>query len=179
MTRTTTMLLLLVLAAASPAGCADGEGVATLKVDLEQVVRLGRVEPVDGVTMAGQPDVAALKVFAENGYVAVIDLRTKDEDRGLDEPAVVAGLGMEYVSMPIDRDDITIEKARELDALLDAYDEPVLLHCASSNRIGALIALNFYDETGDAELALEMGRAAGMKSLEPLVRKMLGGDRAP
>ena len=50
---------------------------------------------------------------------------------------------------------------------------------ASSNRIGALIALNFYDETGDAELALDMGRAAGMKSLEPLVRKMLGGDRAP
>ena len=168
-----TMLLVLVLAAISPAGCADGEGVATLKVDLEQVVRLGRVEPVDGVTMAGQPDAAALKVFA------VIDLRTKDEDRGLDEPAVVAGLGMEYVSMPIDRDDITIEKARELDALLDAYDEPVLLHCASSNRIGALIALNFYDETGDAELALAMGRAAGMKSLEPLVRKMLGGDRAP
>ena len=175
MTRTMTMLLLLALAAISPAACADGEGVATLKVDLEQVVRLGRVEPVDGLTTAGQPDAAAFKVFAENGYVAVIDLRTDGEDRGLDEPEVVTGLGMEYVSLPIDRGDITIEKARELDAMLDAYDEPVLLHCASSNRVGALIALNVYDETGDVELAMEMGRAAGMKSLESTVEKIIHG----
>lgn len=176
MTRMMTMLLLLALAVASPAGFADGESVTTLMVDLEQVVKLGRVEPVDGVTTAGQPDAAALKVFADNGYVAVIDLRTEGEDRGLDEPAVVTDLGMEYVSLPIDRGDITIEKARELDALLDAYDEPVLLHCASSNRVGALIALNFFDETGDVELAMEMGRAAGMKSLESTVEKVIAED---
>lgn len=176
MTRTMTSLLLLVLAAVAPPGFADGEGVTSLKVDLDQVVKLGRVEPVDGVTTAGQPDAAALKVFAENGYVAVIDLRTQGEDRGLDEPAVVTDLGMEYVSLPIGRGDITIEKARELDALLDAYDRPVLLHCASSNRVGALIALSLYDETGDVELAMEMGRAAGMKSLESTVKKVIDED---
>ena len=176
MTRRVTLLLVLALTVVSSAGFADGEGVTTRKVDLEQVVKLGRVEPVDGVSMAGQPDAAALEVFAENGYVAVIDLRTEGEDRGFDEPAVVTSLGMEYVALPVRRGDITFDKARELDELLDAYEEPVLLHCASSNRVGALIALNAYEETGDAELALEMGRAAGMRSLESTVEKIIGKD---
>jgi len=176
LTRRRLPLLLLILAAASPVAYSGEQAVTTLKADLEQVVAIGRVQPVDGVTTAGQPDEAAFRVFADNGYGVVIDLRTADEDRGLDEPAVVEGLGMQYVSMPIDKGDISFAKARELDALLDSYDEPILLHCASSNRVGALLALSFYDETGDAELALEMGRAAGMKSLEKTVRELIGTD---
>ena len=116
-------------------------------------------------------------MFAGSGYKVVIDLRTEGEDRGLDEPAVVRALGMEYVSMPIDGPDINFQKARELDALLDSYDEPVLLHCASSNRVGALLALNVFAESGDAELAIATGRSAGMKSLETIVRDLIGADK--
>ena len=54
-------------------------GVTSLKVDLDQVVELGTVSPVNGVTSAGQPDEAALQVFADVGYVAVIDIRGADE----------------------------------------------------------------------------------------------------
>ena len=168
------ILLLAALAALSSPASAGEEAVTTLLADLEAVVKLGRVEPVDGLTTAGQPDEAAFRVFAENGYRAVIDLRTEGEDRGLDEPAVVEALGMEYILMPIGRGDITFEKARELDELLNRFDEPVLLHCASSNRVGALLALNVYAETGDADLAIEQGRIAGMKSLERTVRGLIG-----
>lgn len=159
-----------VLAAEEP----DLSAVSRLKVDLEAVSELGVVKPVDGITAAGQPNSAEFKVFAESGYVAVIDLRTAEEERGLDEPAVVEGLGMEYVPFPVSGDDITMQKAKELDKLLNQYDAPVLVHCASSNRVGALLALKFYDETGDAELAIEMGKAGGMTRLEDTVKKVLG-----
>lgn len=174
MTRRLAACMILALCLAVPAACAGDDAVTTLKADVAAVVKRGKVEPVEGLTTAGQPDEAAFRVFADNGYAVVIDLRTAGEDRGLDEPAVVEGLGMEYVSMPIDGDGITFEKARQLDALLDSYDEPVLLHCGSSNRVGALLALSVYDETGDAEQALELGRAAGMKSLEKTVRELIG-----
>ena len=177
MTKPLDLFVLLALAACTGAtNEADVSGAVSLKVDLAAVAETGKVVPVDGVSAAGQPDEAQLKVFADNGYAAIIDLRTDGEDRGLDEPAVVEGLGMEYVSLPIGRDDITIEKARELDALLSQYDEPVLVHCASSNRVGALFALKLFDETGNAELALEKGRAGGMTSLEDKVKEAMGAE---
>lgn len=147
--------------------------VSSLKVDLEAVVEVGKVVPVDGISTAGQPDEMAFRVFADNGYVAVIDLRTAEEDRGLDEPAVIDRLGMEYVQLPIGEDDITFDKARELGDLLDDYEGPVLVHCASANRVGALLALMMVDDGADTELAIEMGKAAGMTRLEPAVREIL------
>jgi len=177
MTKRLALFALLALTACTgDANEADLNSVSSLKVDLAAVAETGKVVPVDGISAAGQPDAAQFKVFADNGYVAVIDLRTEGEDRGLDEPSVVEGLGMEYVSMPIDRDDITIEKARELGALMSQYDAPILVHCASSNRVGSLFALQLFDETGDAELALERGRAGGMKSLEDKVKEEMGVD---
>lgn len=175
MNRHLAVLLLLALGSSAPAFGGE-ETVTTLKADLGEVVELGKVEPVAGLTTAGQPDEAAFRVFAENGYVTVIDLRTAEEDRGLDEPAVVKALGMKYVAMPIGKGDINFDKARELAELLDRSEGPVLLHCASSNRVGALLALNVFAETGDAELALQTGRAAGMTRLEKVVTEIIGAD---
>ena len=169
-----TLLLLIFGAACSAADEQDFGAVSTLKADLDEVVELGRIKPVDGVTTAGQPDEAAFKVFAENGYVAVIDIRTQGEDRGLDEAAVVQGLGMDYVQMPVaGKDGITYENAQKLDQLIGLYDGPVLVHCASANRVGALFALNVYRETGDVNKALEAGRAAGLTRMEAQVREVL------
>jgi uncharacterized protein (TIGR01244 family) len=159
--------------------CAGGEdpaAVSSLKVDLGAVVESGAVSPVNGITSAGQPNAEAFKVFAESGYAAVIDIRTEGEDRGLDEPAVVESLGMKYIQLPVGGADITIEKARELDQLLSQYDEPVLVHCGSANRVGALLALSVFDKTGDAELALETGRAGGMTRLEGKVKQVISGE---
>ena len=158
--------------------CAGDDEVATgsLKVDLAAAVESGKVEPVDGLSTAGQPDEAALRVFADSGYAAVIDLRTAGEDRGLDEAAVVEDLGMDYVLLPIGRGDITFEKAAELRRVLDQYDEPVLLHCGSANRVGALLALQEYAETGDREASLDVGREAGLTGLEGAVIEAIESD---
>ena len=165
--------LLFSLLLVAPFAFAGDGGHGAVKVDLDSVVEQGEVSPVDGITSAGQPDEAALEVFAESGYVAVIDMRTAGENRGFDEPAAVAGLGMEYVAFPIGGGDITLDKAQELDALLAKYDGPVLLHCASGNRVGALLAFREFLASGDADKALQTGRDGGLTRLERQVRDAL------
>ncbi len=172
--RLTLLLCLLLCISCAGADSQRGKAVSSLHVDLEAVAEAGAVKPVDGITSAGQPNEAQFKVFAANGYTTVIDIRTAGEDRGLDEPALVEALGMEYVTLPIGRDDITIEKARQLDALLQGREGPVLVHCGSGNRVGALLALKTFDETGDAELVLEKGRAGGLTRLEGQVKEVMG-----
>jgi len=167
------ILFLSLVCLSAAAGDTDLGAVSSLKVDLEAVVELGIVSPVDGVTTAGQPDEAGFQVFAEVGYAAVIDLRTEGEDRGLDEPAAVEAMGMDYINLPIGRDGISFANAKALKGLIDGYDEPVLVHCGSANRVGALFALSAFRETGDIEIALEAGRAAGLTRMEPTVKKVL------
>lgn len=147
----------------------------TILVDLERVVEAGKAEPVDGMSSAGQPDRAALDVFAKSGYATIIDMRGPDEDRGIDNfESVVESLGMHYVAFPIvDEEDISFEKAGKLDALIKASDGPVLLHCKSGNRVGAMLALRQSLAGADEETAIRYGRDAGMTRLEPIVRKVL------
>lgn len=164
------------LALSACAGDFEAVSASPLKVDLENVVAVGAVQPVDGITSAGQPDEAAFRIFADSGYAAVIDLRTDGEDRGLDEKAFVQELGMDYVSLPIGRDGISFENARALDELLNAYDKPVLVHCASGNRVGALLALRASLGGADDETAMALGRQGGLTGLEPKVRSILTGE---
>jgi protein tyrosine phosphatase (PTP) superfamily phosphohydrolase (DUF442 family) len=77
------------------------------------------------------------------------------------------------VAFPIGKGDITFEKAAELNALLEQYDEPVLVHCASSNRVGALLALREFQASGDVKGALKAGREGGMTRLEKTVKEVL------
>ena len=133
-----------------------------------------RFEPADGITAAGQPTEIGLKALADEGFAAVIDLRTAGEDRGLDEQRIVEELGMDYVSLPIaGRGAINFENAKRLDEILKNYDEPVLVHCGRSNRVGALFALREKLSGADDDDALAFGRSAGMTSLESTVKSRL------
>ncbi len=156
----------------------EAPSTAGTHVEIAAVVEAGEVVPVNGITAAGQPDEAALQVFADAGYTAVIDMRGPGEDRGLDdEPAAVEALGMQYVAFPITgRDAIGFDKARELDALLEGIDGPVLLHCGSGNRVGALLALRHSLQGADDEAALQLGKDSGLTSLEGVVRERLSDE---
>ena len=169
--------IVAVIALALPA-CAQELNGSPLKVDLSDVVEQGIAAPVDGITSAGQPDEAALQVFADSGYVAVIDLRTERENRGFQQAAVVEALGMEYVSLPVSGSEgINFENATALAELIAKYDEPVLVHCGSANRVGALLALDKARQGADSEEAIEYGKKAGMTRLEGRVREVLEDTR--
>jgi len=133
-----------------------------------------RHEPLPGITTAGQPNAVALEAAANAGYKAVIDLRGLREDRGFDERAAVERLGMSYVSLPVEgAAGVTYENAAELDRLLAELPKPVLLHCSSANRAGALLALRAKLNGADDAEALELGVAAGLVGLKPTVEQKL------
>ena len=156
----------------SLAGASGADAVALVSID---EIREGKGDLSAKKTVsAGQPDSAVLSSFAAAGYVAVVDLRTDEEDRGFDEPAIVTGLGMSYISMPIgSEEDISFAKADELDKILSGIDGPVLVHCGSGNRVGALFALREKANGATDEAALAAGKTAGMTRLEPVVVKAL------
>ena len=167
------VLMISVLAAAT-AFAEDVNSNTTLKVDLDAVVSTGFVQPVDGITSAGQPDEAALAVFAEQAYTTVIDLRTEGEDRGIDEATVIEELGMEYVLFPIaGMGAINFDNARKLDQLIEDADGRVLIHCGSANRVGALLALRKSLDGADDDAALAYGKEGGVTRLEGRVREAL------
>ncbi len=122
----------------------------------------------------GQPDSEILSLARDAGFTTVVDMRRPTEDRGMDEAAEVAALGMQYITLPIDgANGVTYENAAALDKILAAADGPVFLHCASGNRVGALHALSQKMAGASKEDALAAGLAAGLTRLEPVVVERL------
>ncbi|MGI9219403.1 MAG: fused DSP-PTPase phosphatase/NAD kinase-like protein [Woeseiaceae bacterium] len=153
---------------------AVAEEVTKAYVDIDAVTSSDELVAVDGFRAAGQPDADAFALVAEAGYAAVIDLRGEQENRGLDEAAVLQELGLDYVELPLSSPDaISFENAAKLDEILSGYTEPVLIHCGSSNRVGALLALRKSMHGASDDAAVEYGRDAGLTGLEPVVRSRL------
>ncbi len=151
---------------------ADGNNM--IHIDIDDVLVIGDLRPTDGITSSGQPDASAFEIVAKSGYVAVIDMRGPSENRGLDEKAVVEELGLEYIEFPlVSGDDISFANAQRLDELLTDIDGPVLLHCGSGNRVGAILALRHSLQGADNESAMQYGKSAGLTSLEPVVKDRL------
>ncbi len=156
---------------------AVADKMVAIHVDLTTVESSEDLRPVDGLRSSGQPDAEQLALIAEAGYVAVVDLRGESENRGLDEAAAVESLGMDYVNLPVSgAESISWENATQLEEILSSYDGPVLVHCGSGNRVGALLALSKSKNGADDEEAVAYGRAAGMTGLEPVVRSRLAED---
>ena len=121
----------------------------------------------------GQPDHADLQALARKGVRRVINLRPHSE-LDWDEAACAATCGLEYVNIPV-ATPADLDRAHAM-ALHEALqgDAPVLVHCGSANRVGALLALVAAWEWGHPpEAALELGRSAGLAALEPAVRARL------
>jgi len=97
----------------------------------------------------------------------VINLRTEEEmaERvGFDEAAVLDDLGVRYVHLPLPREgrDAWL---RAFTAEMKRTRGPVLIHCGSSNRAGAVWGRYLRVERGfTADAALLRARAAGVRS---------------
>lgn len=129
----------------------------------------------DDVWIAGQPSAEQLARAKEAGLASVITLCLAHEC-GWDERAVAEGLGLRFESIAIGSGgDLTRDAARRLHELLGSLPRPLLVHCGSANRVGALFALRACFIEGHApETAIEHGRRAGMTGLEATVRQILG-----
>lgn len=128
----------------------------------------------DEVWTGGQPSAEQLQQVQAAGIKAVINLCPNGEC-GWDEKAVVEAQGLHYATVPVSAAcDLSEEAARRFHDLLESAPKPVLIHCASGNRVGALYALKaFYVQKHTPDAAIAVGRAAGLASLEATVRKII------
>ncbi len=120
-----------------------------------------------GVYFGGQPTADAFGTAQEMGVRVVVNLRSDPEIAAMDfdEAALVEQLGMKYVAIPITSETFAPADADDLKEVLRKTSGPVLIHCASSNRVGALWAMYLHRHRGVAlDQAIALGRKAGLRS---------------
>ena len=87
---------------------------------------------------AGQPTVEQLTLLKDDGIRAVLNLRPPAEYDDTEEAARVRELDMRYFNIPVvgsDPQDAQVEEFLRLTD--DADNQPMFIHCASANRVGA------------------------------------------
>ncbi len=132
--------------------------------------------PAEGILTGGQPSVEHFEQAAQAGYRTIVNLRAPGEKGSWDEAAKAEELAVRYVAIPIaGADGLTADNARQLAEIVDDPAAlPVMVHCASGNRVGGLFALKALHVDGkSAEEALALGLEAGLTKLEDAVRERL------
>lgn len=140
-------------------------------LDLENIGR-----PQESRIVSGAIDAADIGRLRAAGVAHLINLRTEEESEGLNEALIAAGLGIAYYSIPIGGvESLTRENAWQLDAVLTAAGEELtLIHCASGNRVGALIAVReAWIRHRSIDDSIAEGKRWGLTSLEASVRRLL------
>ena len=169
------ILLLSFLLFAAPTWAAD-------VLDTKALATLPNLaNPTPNLATAGAVQAKDIALIAGAGVRHVIDLRDDSETPDFDEAAAVRNAGMLYHNLPIrGAEDLTPDNAARFDRLIiEAGDTPTLVHCTSSNRVGALAALRAAWIQGQpVEAALAEGRRWGLKGMEPAVRERLTASGA-
>jgi len=137
----------------------------------------GLRQPADECITGGAPCMSALKQLRQAGIRHMVDLRPAAEWSGQDWAAAVKRAGMVFHHLPVD-------SLLDLDASLtdrlwhlytDPACQPLFIHCASGNRVGAALALAGWRHGSLEPLqALALGDAAGLGGLRPAVVEALG-----
>ncbi len=127
--------------------------------------KVERLHTYGGIFLASQPQTDDFKLAKEGGIQTVINLREKDE-LDWDEEALVKQLGMEYHHLPFKSPagltDEIFAKARQV--LNNKDKRPILLHCSSANRVGAIwLVHRVLDHDLRYEEALKEAEIVGLK----------------
>jgi uncharacterized protein (TIGR01244 family) len=179
MTRGAAQALPLALSALALVGAQALAGDIPTTIDATQVPAYRLIQP--RLATAGQPRPEVIAKLKEMGFKTVINLRTEMEGTAAERAAVEAQ-GLRYVSVPITPASFSLSDVEAVERALAPESGPVLLHCASSNRVGAVWAVIQSRKGKTLAEAEAAGREAGMQpSMRAAVRRVLGvpADAAP
>lgn len=131
------------------------------------------MSPVPGVVVAGRLAPDDIERLRAAGIRSVIDLSADDETPDFDEAGAMRAAGVAYANLPLrGAAGLTRDNVRDFDALVRTAKRPVLVHCASANRVGAMAALRAAWVDGKSvDDAIGIGKAWGLKGLESEVRR--------
>ena len=118
------------------------------------------------IWFGGMPSSNDLRVAADRGVRTVVNLRNASEHPDFDEEAAATSLGLAYHNPGFNGGeqftDARIDGIREL---LTTAPRPLLLHCASANRVGgAWIPYRVLDLGADLDTAIAEAKTIGLRS---------------
>jgi len=132
-----------------------------------------------GLATAGQPTPEALRKLKEQGFKTVISLRADTEPGVKEEEAIVKGQGLEYVSVPVTPASFSQQQVDQVAKVLDDPKAgPILFHCGSANRVGAVWTVIQAQRGKSYEAAEAEGRKIGLSSpaMVEAVKKVLSRE---
>ncbi len=164
-----TRLMLVTIALSFSMALADDKPAKIEKPKKLEPAKCGAVKQLhafDDIYLAGQPTAEDFQEFKKRGVKSVLNLRTKEE-LDFDEAKAIKSLGLEYHNIPIASPDAltdeNFDKARKL--LNEKRQRPILVHCASAGRVGAVwLAHRVLDGGLTYEAALAEAKAVGLKA---------------
>ena len=112
------------------------------------------------------PDEAALRHAAELGFRSVVNFRTRDEQQAIapdTERRIAQEAGLTYLHHPVAPDALDDALVDDFRRKLSDLPQPVLHHCASGMRAGAMTLMALAAEQGlEGEAAIARGRERGL-----------------
>lgn len=159
----------------------NGAGIKLEKVTME------RIEITDRLTVGkAHPGLEDFEQLAREGFRAVVNLRTADEEGQPLTPEregdKVRALGMSYLHFPVNSDDISERVVDRFRAAIQGLPRPLFAHCKSGTRSGAFLVMHVAAEvgmTGEEALAKaeELGFECDSEELERFVRRYVDQRR--
>lgn len=128
---------------------------------------------VGNVVYAAQPDEQTVKMFKDQGFDVVINVRELNEDIGFDEKKLVEDQGIiykqiPYLEAPDFNADLSDEALTKIKTAVDdaaAKGQKVLLHCSHGQRVASSLGMILYRDYGySKEDAFKISTEAGMNS---------------
>jgi uncharacterized protein (TIGR01244 family) len=141
---------------------------------MENVVRITE----DFTVAKFEPDAAGFSRIAEEGFRSVVNLQTEEEDQKIElgeERHLAEGAGLVYYHHGISKQALSDEVVDGLRAKLEKLPKPVLLHCTSGKRSGAIAMMHVASKQGMSgkqviEKAETMGFDCDTPELEQFVK---------
>ena len=115
------------------------------------------------ITVAGQIAAEQFEVAAGQGFKSVLNLRAPGEEGSLpDEQQRAEEAGLRYRNIPVKKEEISDELTSDVLQEIDALPKPVLVHCASGMRAGAMAFMHMATREGmSAEEAMRRAQESG------------------
>jgi uncharacterized protein (TIGR01244 family) len=139
---------------------------APAKTTLPGAINVTRVDAT--VMCAGATSPETFPELKKQGFVSIINLRRESEP-GADIAAArtaASAAGLKYIHIPVDGANPQAASADAfLAAVKDRANQPVYIHCASANRVGAMWLIKRMVVDGwDVTRATEEATAIGLSS---------------
>jgi len=128
------------------------------------VVNYTRVDAT--IACAGATPVQAIPELKKDGFASVINFRMPQEQgANIDEAkAAAAKVGLKYIHLPFQTPTPEIAEAF-LKAVAEPSNQPVFIHCASANRVGAMWFIKRVKLDGwDTDRAMKEAEAIGLRA---------------